>query len=86
MQRLDRGVDVGQDGVEIYIFSVFPGIERFCQYAKQAAQGGVARQFCQEWLDFGEVVGQVLEFRRIEIEQAGFPEHRQGIRVIHELE
>ena len=84
--RFERGIDADQDGVDIYLLAVFQCVERICQHLEQAAQGWVAGQPRQERLDLGEVVGQVLEFVRVQVEQAGFPEQRQGIGVEDEFE
>ena len=85
-QRLQRVVDAGEDRFDIHLLAVIGGVQGIAEHFEQAPESRVPGQSRQERLDLGEIVGQVLQFRAVEIQQAGFPEHRQRVRVVHELE
>ena len=85
-QCLQRSIDACEDGFDIHLLAVIGGVQGIAQHLEQALESRVPGQSRQERLHLGEIVGQVLQFRAVEIQQAGFPEHRQCVRVVHELE
>ena len=85
-QCLQRGIDACEDGFDIHLLTVIGGVQGIAQHLEQAPESRVPGQSRQERLHLGEIVGQVLQFRAVEIQQAGLPEHRQRVRVVHELE